>query len=549
MNKDVIYIDTEDDITAIIGKIKDSKEKIVALVPPKRIGVLQSAVNLRLLARMAENSDKRLVLVTNNKALINLSSVAQIPIARNLQSKPELAEIDVLEVDDGEDIIDGKQLPIGELAKTADINEDEEEEIIDVISTIDVEKDSPKVLSTKKTVEKSNVKIPDFSRFRKRLFIGVFVGIGLIAFLVWAIVFAPAAKVIITAKTSPAPVSLSVKLGGTAATDISKGIIQTVTKQLKKDVSVTFTATGQKDLGAKAAGSVAIRNCDYSDGFTLPSGTKFTTSDSQVFVSTASVTVPKFTGLPSACTLSGSTSGKATVAIQASASGSTYNNDGVSYLIDGIPSSARVDAQGTAMTGGTTRMTTVVIADDIQKAKQALSDLSNDSVKQQLTSEFTNGESVISDSFTVVHADAVSAPALDAEATSNATLTSATTFSITAIAKSEIETYLKDAVTKQLDGSDQRIYSDGIDKIVLSGYLSTDQGATVNIAATGQIGPNINDASVKQQVKGKQFGDAQALIDNIKGVNNVDIKFSYFWVTTVPNDVNKIDVQFILQNA
>ena len=47
MNKDIIYIDVEDDITAIIGKIKASKEKIVALVPPKRIGVLQSAVNLR----------------------------------------------------------------------------------------------------------------------------------------------------------------------------------------------------------------------------------------------------------------------------------------------------------------------------------------------------------------------------------------------------------------------------------------------------------------------------------------------------------------------
>ena len=50
--KDIIYIDVEDDITAIIGKIKESKEKIIALVPPKRIGVLQSAVNLRLLARL-----------------------------------------------------------------------------------------------------------------------------------------------------------------------------------------------------------------------------------------------------------------------------------------------------------------------------------------------------------------------------------------------------------------------------------------------------------------------------------------------------------------
>ena len=97
MNKDVIYIDVEDDVTAIIGKIKASKEKIVALVPPKRVGVLQSAVNLRLLARMAKNADKRMVLITNNQALIALSAAAAIPVAKNLQSKPEIAEIPALD--------------------------------------------------------------------------------------------------------------------------------------------------------------------------------------------------------------------------------------------------------------------------------------------------------------------------------------------------------------------------------------------------------------------------------------------------------------------
>jgi len=74
MNKDVIYIDVEDDITAIIGKVKDAKQKIVAVVPPKRMGVLQSAVNLRLLGRAAEQSNKRIVLISNNAALAALAA-------------------------------------------------------------------------------------------------------------------------------------------------------------------------------------------------------------------------------------------------------------------------------------------------------------------------------------------------------------------------------------------------------------------------------------------------------------------------------------------
>ena len=120
MNKDVIYIDVEDDITAIIGKVKDAQSKIVALVPPKRIGVLQSSVNLQLLARAATQSNKRLVLISSNSALMALAAAAKLPGANNQQSKPELAQISALDIDDGEDVIDGVQLPVGELARTAD---------------------------------------------------------------------------------------------------------------------------------------------------------------------------------------------------------------------------------------------------------------------------------------------------------------------------------------------------------------------------------------------------------------------------------------------
>ena len=139
MNKDVIYIDVEDDITAIIGKIKASSEKIVALVPPKRVGVLQSAVNLRLLDRMATNSHKKLVIISSNPALLGLTAAAGIPVAKNLQSKPEIAEIAALSIDDADDIIDGAKLPVGELEKTADLVKVKDASVDDAIDTIDID--------------------------------------------------------------------------------------------------------------------------------------------------------------------------------------------------------------------------------------------------------------------------------------------------------------------------------------------------------------------------------------------------------------------------
>ena len=68
-NKDVIYIDVDDEITSIISKLQESSGKIVALVLPKRAVVLQSIVNLKLLKHIADNNKK------NNTNLYLTSSI------------------------------------------------------------------------------------------------------------------------------------------------------------------------------------------------------------------------------------------------------------------------------------------------------------------------------------------------------------------------------------------------------------------------------------------------------------------------------------------
>jgi len=546
MNKDVIYIDVEDDITAIIGKIKACNEKIIALVPPKHVGILQSAVNLRLLDRMAGNAHKRLVLITNNQALIALSAVAGIPVAKNLQSKPELAEISALSVDDGEDVIDGSQLPIGELEKTTDMVTDKNEPSSKEINSIDIDDKSVSVAAlgaaAKKPVgKKSGVKVPNFSTFRKKLFIGIGAGVLLIAFLIWALGFAPAAKIIITARTTPMPVSVTVTLGGTAASDVAKGVIQTVGQQVKKDVSVDFDATGKKDIGNKASGTMTLSNVYSTEGsITVPAGSKFS-SGNHTFLTTSTVVVPR------AQFVGGLIPGKADVGVQSENPGPDYNLAPTAYQSDSVDG---ITAQGGQMAGGTTNVVTVVTAGDIQTASTLLAQQSNDLVKQQLIKQFTGGEVVIGDSFTANAAAPVSTPAVDAQATGKAKLTASTTYTIIGIAKSDLELFIKANLDKQLAGNDnQRVYNNGIDKVQLGNYNKTDEVNTVKIIATGQIGPKIDEAQVKERVKGKILGEVQSNLSAIPGVDNVDVNFSYFWVTTVPNNTNKISVEFKLQNG
>jgi len=87
-SKDVIYLDVDDEITAIIDKVEAAKHKIIALVLPKRFATLQSVVNMRLLKRGADKAGKNAVLITSEAALLPLAGAAGLHVAKNLQSQP-----------------------------------------------------------------------------------------------------------------------------------------------------------------------------------------------------------------------------------------------------------------------------------------------------------------------------------------------------------------------------------------------------------------------------------------------------------------------------
>ena len=546
MNKDIIYIDVEDDITAIIGKVKQSREKIVVLVPPKRIGVLQSAVNLRLLSRTTTQSGKHLVLITTNGALTALAAAAKIPVAKNLQSKPEIGAAPDEDADIEEDIIDGSQLPVGELARTADrgtaftaVSPAVDEAVRENAAE---EKGGRTVPVRSRPVRtKSGVKVPNFDSFRKKLLLIGAGGLVLIGFLVWAIFFAPRANVVIAARTTDTPVNARVTLDPAATTTLQEGLLKSTTKQTKKDQTIEFAATGKKDVGNKATGSMKLtRTSPSATPVTVPAGTEFTASG-LTFVSTQAAT------LTSQLTPSGFDPGSATVAVQATDIGDNYNLSARGYT----SSVSGVNANGTDMAGGSKKTVTVVSADDVQKATEQLAEQKTDDIKRDLAKQFDGTFVVVDQSFKIDQASPSSAPAVDQESTDGkARLTSSVTYSLSAVAKSELKVYLDDYFKAQLkDKDDQRVYDNGSGEAKLSNISVVDGGKFgANLVASAKIGPKISDDEVKELAAGKRYGDIQASLEAIQGVESVDVEYSPFWVTSTPNDVKRISVEFKLSN-
>ena len=491
----------------------------------------------------AKQSYKPLVIITNNQARINLAASAQLPIAKNLQSKPELAEISAIEVDDGEDIIDGSQLPIGELAKTADTPVEADDMSLDGIDISDAtgpkKAIAPGMQQTPRSPKvKSGVKVPNFGKFRKKLVLLIGGGVLLVIFLIWAIFFAARATVVITAKTTSMALSQTVTLSTAGPTSIATNTLKAVRQEQKKPQSVDFDATGQKDVGQKASGTMKLTRTSVSSSpITVPAGTSFT-SGTFTFVSLETATLAGTSVGPG-----GIVQDTATVRVQAAASGEAYNLAATSYQsnVGGFSS------QGSAMSGGTTKIITIVTAADVQKAAESLATQEDPAIKAQLVSAFGKGVKIIDTSYSVAKSDPVSVPAVGQEATAKAKLTTELTYSMMGVSDTELGGFLDASLAEKVDSkTNQRAYDNGRTKAVFTDFALNNNVPVAKLTANGQIGPKINDDAIKQQAKGQNYGDIQAKLEAIEGVDTVDIKFWPFWVSSVPNDTNRITVEFKL---
>ena len=532
MNKDVLYIDVEDDITTIIGKVKASKSKIIALVPPKRVGVLQSAVNLRLLTRTAEANGKRIVLITNDHALAGLAASAQIPVAKNLQSKPEIAEIPALKVDDGDDIIDGRDLPVGELQKSTKKPTSAGAAAVNAV----IAENETKVTDADKKAKAKKNAVPNFNVFRKKF---VLIGGGaliLIGFLVWAIWFAPRATVIITAKTTTVTVDEDVLLSTDATTETEKKTIKALRQEQKQDMSIEFTATGKKKVGERATGRVKFSTDSLDitrNRRSVPAGTQLT-SDGMTFTtnSTATFSIDN---------------PEVTVGVTAVDIGNEYND--ISGSASGAPSKITATITGKT-SGGSSREATVVSDVDITKAIEALDAQKDSTLKAKLEKAFGSSAMVIGESYKEERSTPTPSIAVGGEASGAVTLKATVTASMFAIDNADMETYLKGRVGDEIkDKASQKVYKYGADKVKFTQYAETEGGAKVRVTANAVVGPTIDESKAKEQSKGKSYGDIQGSLESIEGVQDVDIKFSPFWVRTVPNDVKRITIEFKLQDA
>lgn len=547
MNKDVIYIDIDDEITSIIDKISGSKASVVALVLPKKCPVLQSSVNIKILKRTTENIGKNLVLITDEASILPLAGAAGIYVAKTLQSKPAIpiapdAEEAVNTIKESEEAVEPKldhNKSIGELAgKTAVAATADEDETPIELGEEPAGEDAD---SKDKKPSNKKLKVPSFDKFRNRMLLIIGAIIVLVGLWVVAEVVLPRANVTVTAQSKIVPVNLNIIASPNAQTvDTSKNIVPAQVKTDQKSETQQFQATGQQNNGNKATGKVKFYvPCSAVSGppITVPSGTGITTSGlTFITQQDASLTTPSFSG---GCKFISDD-----VNVVAQNGGSQYNvSSGRTFSVSGYSSVTASNSNG--MGGGTDNVVSIVAQADCDGAKNNLLNTKTDDFKNQLSTELTNsGLLPVKDTFSLTAGAVSCSPAVGQPATSS-TATVQFSYKMMGVNSAGLDQLVKAEATKQIQGSES-VISTGVSSAVISvTEQKSDGDVALSLVSNAQTGIKQDSKIITNSILGKKYGDSISTIQNMPGVASVKITYSPFWVSSTPKAAKHINVRFI----
>lgn len=591
MNKDVVYIEPEEDITDIIGKIEGSKSKIVALVPPKKAGVFRSIVNIKLISKTATNADKTVVLVTTDPSIIKLAAATKMPVTKDLKSAPKVPEPDeeIAEEDENTEVVDvdeeaeeeeeekkeedKKEEPEEDKEESEDESKDKEEdkekeeEKDDDSDKKEDKKEDEKADKPKKKNKLAESKNPVLKWIGTHQKLSIGIGVGFVLFilvLIWMFAIAPAVTITLKLETLTGNFSENISFTDKLAEEnVTEGKFYIEEKKIEEKTEVEFEATGKKNIGEKATGKLTVYHLFKSGkgNVTVAAGTKFTYNNKLVYVATEDTAI-SWGGKDSECkNKSDDNIGSEgcyiykDINVRAAEPGAGYNIAATGKDGWGANSTV-VIVSSSAMAGGTDKEVTVVQQSDVENAIKELSNAANSSasnsddkdskstktqtIKEKLYETVPDGQFAIDSSYKQTTGDPTSSPAVgeQVEDGKKAKLT----VTITATVFTIDETKLKEFITEKAKlEKGYKIYE--MNDPFVENFSQTEAGYVGKLKTSYVAGSTVTENDVVETVKGKGIGTAKRDIsDNFDGIKSIDITTSVPWVTSVPGNPDKITV-------
>lgn len=550
--KDTIYVDVDDEITSIIDKVVSSKHKIVALVLPRRSTVLQSLVNMKLLKRSGDSSGKHLVLITSEPGLLPLAGSVGLYVAKTPTSKPEIPEARSVPADSDEAVSEEDfnpsavaHKPIGTLAGDDPIEIDNRDAQPKTMAGASAGAGAMRAAKQAKKGKNKKLKVPNFGSWRNRIILGVAILAVLITGSIFAFVVAPKATIAIQTDSESFSKNLDVTLSPTASeVDGEDMVVPARIETVEKTTTAAADASGQENRGERADGSVSFTSerCapNLGNPAAIPAGTGVSAGGKTYITQQSASFSPD-----------GATSGSCfayktgSVSMRAQSGGADFNTSGPQDFT--VAGRSDVKGRGSA-NGGTDQIVKILSQADIDGAKKKLADdkTQQEAAKQELMQRLrTSGEDnfVIEESFQAA-TPVVTESAKAGNEVASVTVTQKITFSMASASRGDLEQLISASVEEDIDTEKQKVLESGLDEANFRLQNYTEGSAIMALSTRITAGPKLDEEAIKRDAAGKKAGDIEEVLTTYPGVEGVKVRYSPFWVTSVPKNVEKITVEY-----
>lgn len=577
-----IYLEPDEEITSVIEKIGAEGDGSVALVVPKNSSLFQSLVNLKLLAKEAKNLQKEVVIISGNKIGMRLAKQVGVPTYASLGAIANSPQQPVKSIVGEEPAtvdttIDG--VPVRQYnpnrpvtTETTPVAEDVEDELEPPSEqeAIEVE-DKVITVTTPSSDESTDEKQPDAEEQPKEAddsslppivtrvgaprasepfkfpWKAALIALGLLLILT-IVTFFLLPKATVTVVLPAEPVSDTLLLA--VQTETAEGAVKGSVVTSEQSSSTTITATGKKDIGSKATGTISITN-KYRDGSgagkdqTFAAGTKATdVSTKKVFTLNNSVTVSRVTFNPNNGQPIYDTK---TVKVTAVEPGESYNIPKSSFALAGALDNTVIESTE-AFSGGLTKQITVLSQQDLDTAVAAAKAEMETKAKADLA-EKAKGLLILPDAVWQTVKEQTTDKKVDEEAQS-VNLTLKIEFASLAFEKKLVDEQFEFKLSSTLTETQELVFEDGKEPTITTKGITDDKTKlTIEVAGSGYKVEKIDKATIARSVKNKSVDSAKNSIVETYKADSVEISISpSWWIARLPLLEGAIRVEYGFAN-
>lgn len=367
-----------------------------------------------------------------------------------------------------------------------------------------------------------------FKPMRKRKALAALIALAVIIILAFGYLILPQAKATVVFKAENFEKASDVTIDKNAtAVDTKTLTVPATQSSVEKTISEKFTATGKKNIGNKASGTITFYNASELTPQKIASGSSLT-ANGKSFVTDGDITIPAVSVVSVIPPVfnPGTVTGK----VVAAAAGEDSNlPSGTKYYFNGFSGTKQNNVYGqssSALTGGSTQEVTIVQASDISgaqdKIKSELTAQSKDEVLKKIPAndKFVDGTQEETQSGLKASA-AVGDQVADFTFTGNTKIT-ILTFNENLLRDMLVEKYQTDLAANRILVQSDKIALEYTIKTKPAGLDTTLLGVNLK----GKISSKIDTEKLRDDFRGKKISDATNTLLGLDLVKSASIKMT-----------------------